>query len=178
MEPPTTTQQGLIEGLWRSYRAPLLAHLTQMLGSPELAREVAQDSLERLHAAYAPGDLQFPRAALFQVATRVALMHLRHRRVERRVMGEAVDLDEVPDSRRGPDQEVLRFQLAEYVAIAIKELPPSLRSVFVMAHVQGKSRKEIALALGISEKRLDKRMTKALKACRERLASWGIEQSY
>ena len=105
-------------------------------------------------------------------------MHLRHRRVERRVMGEAVDLDEVPDSRRGPDQEVLRFQLAEYVAIAIKELPPSLRSVFVMAHVQGKSRKEIALALGISEKRLDKRMTKALKACRERPASWGIEQSY
>ncbi|MGH8300789.1 MAG: sigma factor-like helix-turn-helix DNA-binding protein [Steroidobacteraceae bacterium] len=41
--------------------------------------------------------------------------------------------------------------------------------------MQGKPRKEIAAALGISEKRVDKRMTKALRACRERLSSQGID---
>ncbi len=44
-----------------------------------------------------------------------------------------------------------------------------------MAHVQGKPRKEIAASLGISEKRVDKRMTQALKACRDRLCSQGID---
>jgi len=173
MEPRTTTQQHFVEGLWRSYRVPLLAYLTQMLGDPELAHEVAQDSLERIHSAYSPDQIEYPRAVLFKVATRLALMHLRHRSMQRRVIGEAIDLEEVPDDRTSPDQEAIRGQLAQYLASVIKELPVNLRNVFVMAHVQGKPRKEIAIALGITEKRLDKRMTKALRTCRERLASWG-----
>jgi len=81
-------------------------------------------------------------------------------------------------NRTGPDQEAIPGQLGQCLASAIKELPMNLRNVFVMAHVQGKPRKEIALALGITEKALDKRMTKALRTCRERLASWGVERSY
>jgi RNA polymerase sigma factor (sigma-70 family) len=66
-------------------------------------------------------------------------------------------------------------QIGQHLANVIKSLRPNLRKVFVMAHVQGKPRREIAAALGISEKRVDKRMTKALKACRDRLASQGID---
>ena len=94
------------------------------------------------------------------MATRLALMHLPHRSMKRRVIGEAIDLEEVPDDRSSPDREATRGQLAQCLASAIKELPVNLRDVLVTAHVQGEPRKEIALVLGITEKRLDKRMTK------------------
>jgi RNA polymerase sigma factor (sigma-70 family) len=57
----------------------------------------------------------------------------------------------------------------------IKELPANLRTVLVMAHVQGIPRKDIAEQLGISLKRVDKRMTKALRTLRERMESFGID---
>lgn len=65
--------------------------------------------------------------------------------------------------------------LAEHVAAAIIGLPVELRAVFVMAHVQRRPRAEIAAALGISERRVDRRMTKALVVCRERLESRGVD---
>jgi RNA polymerase sigma factor (sigma-70 family) len=73
-----------------------------------------------------------------------------------------------------PPMMTQQTDLAEHVAAVIIGLPMTLRAVFVMAHVQRRSREEIAAALGISERRVDKRMTKALRECRERLACRGI----
>lgn len=181
MEPTTTAaEDGFIEGLCLSYQAPLLHYLTQIVGSPDIAQELAQDSLERVHRTYRAGRVVFPRAMLFRVATNLALMHLRRRRMEHRFWGDPVgaeDVEEaVPDHHVLPlDRQVLVDQIGRHVAAAIKELRPTLRNVFVMAHLQGKSRKDIAAALGVSEKRVDKRMTKALKECRARLVSEGID---
>jgi RNA polymerase sigma factor (sigma-70 family) len=61
------------------------------------------------------------------------------------------------------------------VADAILTLPLRLRKVFVMSALLGKSRTEIAAELGISERRVDQRMTKALVTCRERLLAQGID---
>lgn len=68
-----------------------------------------------------------------------------------------------------------QIDVAEHVAAAIIGLPWNLRAVFVMAHIQRKSRGEIAAALGISERRVDRRLTKALVACRESLEARGID---
>ena len=67
------------------------------------------------------------------------------------------------------------LEINERLVQTIKELPPKLRAVLVMAHVQGISRKDIAEQLGISLKRVDKRMTKALRTLRERMESFGID---
>jgi RNA polymerase sigma factor (sigma-70 family) len=164
-----------VERLCRTHEAQLLAYLTQMLGRPDIAREVAQDTFEKMHRMYRPDQVMFPRAMLFKVATNFALMHLRRRRLESAMIQGSAGMEEVPDHRMGPDRQAMADQIGQHLANVIKELRPNLRKVFVMAHVQGKPRKEIAAALGISEKRVDKRMTKALKACRERLCSQGID---
>jgi len=171
-----TTHDGFIEGLCRAHERELIGYLTQILGTPELAREVAEDALEKLHKEYRPDQIQFPRAALFTIATRVALLQLRRRRIERRPMRVAVDMTEEEfDHSIGPDRQAIAVRVGQQLATAIKELRPTLRDVFVMAHLQGKPRTEIAAALGISEKRVDRRMTKALRTCRERLISQGID---
>jgi DNA-directed RNA polymerase specialized sigma24 family protein len=63
----------------------------------------------------------------------------------------------------------------EQVAAAIIQLRPHLRAAFVMVQVLRRSRYEVAATLGISERRLDRRLTKALSACRARLVSQGID---
>jgi len=161
--------------LCRTHEAQLLAYLTQMLGTRDIAREVAQDAFEKMHRIYRPDQVLFPRAMLFKVATNFALMHLRRRRLESAVIIGSAGMEEVPDHRLGPDRQAMADQIGRHLTNVINDLRPNLRKVFVMAHVQGKPRKEIAAALGISEKRVDKRMTKALKVCRDRLSSQGID---
>jgi RNA polymerase sigma factor (sigma-70 family) len=73
------------------------------------------------------------------------------------------------------NRELMADLIRRQIVAVISELRPRLRQVFVMAHVQGKSRAQIAAALGISERSFDRRMTRALKACRDRLASHGVD---
>jgi len=172
-------KSGLVEWLCLTYEAQLVKYLTRMLGCAEQAREVAQESFAALLVAYVPEKIRFPRAALFKVATRFALMQLRRRGMERRYWGQPVELecvkDALPDDDALPaEQEVMAEQVRDRLAAAVKEMHPAYRRVFVMALLQGKSRKEIAVAVGASERRVDKRMTKAIKVCRARLAAEGM----
>ncbi|HXR92479.1 MAG TPA: sigma-70 family RNA polymerase sigma factor [Steroidobacteraceae bacterium] len=184
-----TNQSGFIEQLRRRYETPLTAYLTNMVGSREIAQELSQEAFEKMHQMYRPDHVIFPRAMLFKVATDLALMHLGQRRTENKSLTSSADIkarvnhesspetivEDVPDHGLRPERQALADQIGQHLATTIKELRPNLRSVFVLAHVQGKPRREIAAALGVSEKRIDKRLTKALKQCRERLASRGVD---
>lgn len=177
MDQPTTMQRDFIERLCCTHAGQLQNYLTEMVGSRDVARELAEHSFEQMCRVYRPEQVLFPRAALFKVATNFALMHLRKRRVGVGIVG-ATDIEkaeEVPDHRVNPDQRVSAEQLGDWLALAITALRPSIRKVFVMAHVQGVPRKEIAAALGISERRVDKRLTAALRKCREHLLTHGFD---
>lgn len=179
MDPTTTMQGDFIGRLCRTHEGQLQNCITQIVGSPEIARELVQDSFARIYESYRPEQFLFPRALLFHVATNFALMHLRRRRLERSLLGGVARHIELaledPDHHTGPEGKLIAAQLGEHLARAIKALRPNLREVFVMAHVEGRCRKEIATAIGISEKCVDKRMTVALRKCREELITLGID---
>jgi DNA-directed RNA polymerase specialized sigma24 family protein len=95
MEPTTMTSNGFIEQLCRSYQAPLRCYLAQLVGSQDIAQELAQQRFEYVHRTYRANQVMFPRAMLFKVATNFALMHLRRRRMECRYWGQVVDMEYV-----------------------------------------------------------------------------------
>src|SRR5215469_6285798 len=97
MDPTTTMPSDFVERFCRAHGAQLENYLTQMVGSPEIARELAQDSFAKVHKAYRPEQVLYPRALLFRVATNFALMHLRRRRLERALMGEAKDIGQAEE---------------------------------------------------------------------------------
>jgi RNA polymerase sigma-70 factor (ECF subfamily) len=167
-------EDGFIEGLFRANQRKLSAYLTRILGNPAVASEVAQDSFVALQQAYKPGELQFPRAALFKTAKNFALMQLRRRRIEARSAAEVTDIEEVSDCGIPYDRQIMADQLAKRLATVITELPATLRGSFVLAYLEGKPRTEIASIFGVTEKRLDKRLSKALRLCRDRLSLEGI----
>lgn len=171
-------QGDFLERFCRANEGQLETYLTQMVGSADIARELVKDSFARVRMSQ-PEQAAFPRAALFRVATNAALLHLRRRRAERMGLEEAVDSDEASrmarSDRARQDPQLSADEYGASLAIAIKALRLSHRRVFVMAHIQGKPREEIAAVLGISETRVDKRMTKALKAVRDHLSARGID---
>jgi RNA polymerase sigma-70 factor (ECF subfamily) len=146
-----------------------------MLGTFDLAREVAQDTYEKMHCSYRADDVMFPRAMLFRIATTTALMLMRRARLEASIISGPAGMDEVPDEAPAPERRVIADQASQRLVQIVKELRPSLREPFILAYVQGEPRKEIAGQLGITLKRLDKRLTQALKEIRERLAAVGID---
>ena len=172
---PPGRHEELVEELCRAHEAQLLQYLTRMLGRTDLAREVVQDTYERIHTQYRPDEVMFPRAMLYKIATNFALMRLRRARLESTVITGPQGMEKVPDEAASPDKHAIAEEINERLVQTIKELRPSLRTVLVMAHVQGIARKDIAEQLGISLKRVDKRMTKALRTLRERMESFGID---
>lgn len=173
--PAPGRHEELLEQLYREHEVPLLQYLTRMLGAPDLAREVAQDTYEKLHASYRAEEVVFPRAMLFKIATNTALMRLRRAKLEASIIRGPAGMDEVADEAPPPERRAIADQANRRLVEVIKTLPPNLRQVFVMAYVQGVARKEIADQLGLTLKRVDKRLTRALKECRERLAALGID---
>ena len=177
MESQATMQGDFLGRFCRANEGQLETYLTQMVGSADIARELVKDSFARVQMSR-PEHAAFPRAALFNVATNLALLHLRRRRAERMGLEGPMGSDEAAQVRSDRVRQDRQLSAEEYgasLAIAVKALRLSYRKVFVMAHVQGKPRKEIAVALGISETRVDRRMTKALKAVRNHLSAHGID---
>ncbi|HVW68519.1 MAG TPA: RNA polymerase sigma factor [Steroidobacteraceae bacterium] len=172
---PQGRRTELVEALCREHESQLLQYLTRMLGRGDVAREVLQDTYERIHKLYRPEDVLFPRAMLYKIATNFALMRLRRARLESTIITGSAGMEQVPDEAAAPDKRAMAEEINERLVQTIKGLPPNQRAVLIMAHVQGVARKDIAEQLGISLKRVDKRMTKALRTLRERMESFGID---
>jgi RNA polymerase sigma factor (sigma-70 family) len=173
IQPPGRHEEFL--QLYQEHEAALLQYLKRMLGTADLAREVAQDTYEKMHTSYRAEHVMFPRALLFRIATTTALMRMRRARLEASIISGPAGMDEVPDEAAAPERRVIAAQVSQALTEAIRELRPTLREPFILAYVQGEPRKEIAGQLGITVKRLDKRLTAALKEIRERLAAFGID---
>lgn len=74
-----------------------------------------------------------------------------------------VSTDEVQEAETTALDEVhIMAQKVEYLQSVLEQLPPLRREVFVMRRIQGKSRDEIATALGISAEAVKKHITRAM----------------
>src|ERR1700742_1269568 len=90
-------REELVEALCRSHEPQLLQYLTRMLGRADVAREVIQDTYEKIHKLYRPEDVLFPRAMLYKIATNFALMRLRRARLESSIITGSQGMEQVPD---------------------------------------------------------------------------------
>jgi RNA polymerase sigma factor (sigma-70 family) len=66
---------------------------------------------------------------------------------------------------------------SDHLVKIIGALPAKLRSAFVMRHIEQKSEREVAEALGISVRQVRKRLTQALIRCHHGLEARRIESA-
>jgi RNA polymerase sigma factor (sigma-70 family) len=146
-----------LDTTYRRHGAWLLAFLRRRF-SPQDAEDLAQETYAR--AAGADPQIRNPRAFLARVAVNAARDRARRAAV-RPVLTSDTDR---PASPVVADQaETLLFKQI------VLGLPPALRDVFLLSRIAGLTQPEIARRLGVSQKTVEARMTKALALCTARL---------
>ena len=160
------------EYLFRALHAPLCEVVDSYVLSQQVAEEIVQDLFM---AVWVDRDRVPPprsiRAYLFTSARNRALQHLRHRTVARkwaeRVRTEpALHTNSAP---RTPDRALEIDEVSRAVRIAVDQLPPRSRVAFVLRWDYEMSNEQIATAMGISIKGVEKLLATAKGKLRDLL---------
>jgi len=162
--------ESAFDSVFRTHYAHLVRMAQSVVREPALAEEIAQEVMLELWRRRESLQVeQTFRAYLIRSTRNRALNHIRHQRiVEREAAAAAVD----PPSSPSAEDEVLGVELERAVRDAIDGLPEDCREVFQLSREQGLKYAEIATALEISVKTVEKRMGHALAELRQRLAPW------
>jgi RNA polymerase sigma factor (sigma-70 family) len=142
------------------FRPALLAHCRSIAG--EAAQDAVQQAFMSAWSALRRGpEVRELRAWLFTVAHRAALEVLRD---PARLAGE---LPEIPARGRSPEEQVEQSVRVRAALAAVAGLPPRERDALVWTSIQGRSGRDTAHALGVSEGALRQLVFRARVRARE-----------
>lgn len=158
------------DSVFRAHYAQLVRMAESVVRERALAEEIAQEVMLELWRRRESLEVeQTFRAYLIRSTRNRSLNHIRHERiVSREAAFAAID----PPTSPSAEDEVLGVELERAVRDAIEGLPENCREVFQLSREQGLKYAEIAAALEISVKTVEKRMGQALSELRQRLAPW------
>lgn len=116
---------------------------------------------------------------LFMMVKNSCLNYLKHRQVAESVEQRVPDtetaerlyaIDFVPD----PSSLLMQKELSDSIDQIMEELPPKCKEVFVLSRLRGLKNREIATRMEITEKVVEKHITRALKRFREGLKRYAL----
>lgn len=162
------------EDFVRSHYRVLVDYLRgSTVSSEQDAEDIAQESLARLLRYRESEPARAWKPLLFRIAINLAHDHLRQMQrhlYKAHVSLEAQDLPALGESNEPTPEECLAYQhQLALVLAAIRNLPDKCRHVFLLSRFHGMSNHAIALRYGISVRMVEKQITKALAACRDRV---------
>lgn len=162
--------ESAFDTVFRTHYAHLVRMAESVVREHALAEEVAQEVMLELWRRRETLQVeQTFRAYLLRSTRNRALNHVRHQRiVAREAAIAAIDAPNAPSA----EDEVLGTELEQAVRAAIDGLPKKCREVFLLSRDHGLKYAEIAVALEISVKTVEKRMGQALAELRQRLDQW------
>ena len=159
----------------RTYEAPLSRYLVRMVGDPELARDLAQETFLSAYSAWPDPEPTHLSAWLYRIATNHALSHLRRRKVIRWVPfsqltrrggrddQDAGGLDHLFPSEASPSDAIVETDAIEAILDA---MDPRDRATLLL-HAAGFSGAEIGEQLNGSPASARTRLSRARAHFRE-----------
>lgn len=169
------------EELVHLYDQAVLRLALQLTGSEQEAKDVYQEAF--LKAYRYLGGFRFECSFytwLYRIVTNLCLDHLRRKQVRKESppsvvnqQGQEIDLlEQVVDERAGasPERDLLRRELGQRIAAAVRKLTPRERLVFEMKHYQGLRLRTIGEALNTTEETAKNTLFRATRKLRAALA--------
>lgn len=151
-----------VAALYRDALPDLLGFLTRKLGNRRDAEDVAQDAFERFCRVAETRDIASPRGLLFTTAYRLALNHLRNRRMAGGP--HAPEPHDNADATADPSRVVDGRERLDRAWHAMSRLPEKTCHVFMLHRFEGLTYREIAAQVGLSRKSVEYHMRRALSA--------------
>ncbi len=159
----------MLSELFRLHHRELVRFAARLVGDRDNGEEIAQDAYMKVAGRGAEaGAIDHPKSYLFTAARNAAVDFTARRRRE---WSQRVDLEDLSDLASSEDLHgtVEQRQRLACVAVALNDLPPVCRRIFIMNKIEGRGHQEIAAKLGISVSSVEKHMMRALGNCRDLL---------
>jgi len=180
--PEDTLERDLVEKVRAGNRAAfdqlaaihlprLLSLSRRMLGSGDEAQDALQNALASTWIARAKLDPSKPIAAYLTTVTLNKCRDRLRRRKAAMLLGlGAFDPDlPVPSDAPDAESEIADRQALRQVSREIEHLPIRLREALVLVAIDGRSQREAAELLGVTEKTIETRVYRARQRLREKL---------
>ena len=164
---PTSAKSNL-HLLYENHAAELVAFARKRVGEDE-SRDVVHDAYLRL-INYAEGAaLENPRAYLYRVTANVANDHGAKAKSRTEWSEPDVEPDTLHSPTPGPEASLVARNTLQLCLAALGELPEIYRHVFLLHRVDGMAQGDVATALGIPKRTVERYIAKALAHCLERV---------
>lgn len=150
--------------------APLVTHLSTLVGSGAAAQDAAQEAFVRLWEHRERWESGSARAVLFRIGRNVALDERRRAAVRRRWARSPSA--QPPSPLPTPAEEAEAAEFADRFWLALEALPPRRREVFELVRFSGLSYAETAHVMDLSEQTVANQMSRALKDLRHLLSGF------
>ena len=163
-QPSDTYQPGSREDFDRLYRSAyprVYRTLTAILHDPAEAEDCAQDAFVKAFQAWKRWRPDAPAEAwIHRIAVNRAISY--RRSAQLRTVGELVRRLGRPAGGDDPAQVATKPDLLT----ALRSIPPKLAAAIVLRHYHGYNNREIAVALGVSERTIGTRLSQAAERLR------------
>lgn len=170
----------LLEQLYYEYAPRMTAFARRILQDSRQAEDLVQDVFVRFWERYKGKDSELWHPVIFTMTRNRCLDILRHLSVKRKIIDtnigispeeELLFMEDLLGNEESTDDNLLLTDLNRELDSILNSLPSRCREVFSLSRIEGLHNKEIAQRLGISEKAVEKHMTRALKELRNKLSS-------
>src|SRR4029079_11362776 len=159
-----------VEALFAKHHGEIYAYLVRMLRDGELAADLTQDAFVKAYKAYDTLEKdENARAWLYQIAHRVALDEIRHRKIVRMVPWTGEYHGASPSAER----LAMDVRLSGPLERALAKIPERQRAALLLAEVHDLSGLELAAPMGVSHVAARAILTRARESLRRAL---GAEQ--
>jgi RNA polymerase sigma factor (sigma-70 family) len=154
--------------LYRASFARVVRTLAGIVGSLDAAEDCAQEAFTRAYRAWSTWEGNVPAEAwLHRIAVNTAISYRRREQI--RALPSLLRRLGAPPPQQDPaEQAHTRTMLAE-----LRRLPPKHAAAIVLRYYHGYSNREVAAALGVSERTIGQWISDALDALRSRFGEPG-----
>lgn len=155
--------------LIQAHREELQGYLIRQTRCPEAASDILQDAFLRLIHSDTTHSIKNPRAFLYKVVSNLAIDHLRSSNRRSARHADESELIDQPDSTPSIEHQLYTQEQIAQLRLAVSELPPRCREVFIRHKFKHQPYSVIMAELGISESTVLKHIVKAMEHCRNRM---------
>jgi len=161
-----------LEEVFTSHAQGLVRFLYRKVKNWEDAEDIAQNAFIRIQRLTQTGELDNPKAYLYQTASNLAIDKIRREKLHNAyIQSEMLDsnsaVQPVETDTYCPERQLRARQQLARVETALQQLPHKCRQAFMLHRVRNMSYNDIAHEMNVSVSSVEKYILQALKHCRK-----------